>query len=80
MTEQPTLEITDDTHAAIVKGEARYELAGGMASWIISVFRHQQEHGQVMADTFLMGVIAGLQHSAMIRAGEVLEEIRNRHR
>jgi hypothetical protein len=71
-----TLEIVSDTEAYIVRGTARYQLAGGMAGWIIAVYRHQLTHGEVAADTFLLGVVSGMQHMTMVRSEEILEEVK----
>ena len=80
MTTNTTIEILSDDHAVLTKvgTDTRYEMKGGIASWIIAVYRHQLTHGQVLADTFLMGVIGGMQHVTLTQAVKTMEELRQR--
>lgn len=79
MSRNPTFEIVSDERAVIVKGGGgRYELAGGIAPRIIAIYRHQLTHGEVEAQTFLMGVVCGLRHANALDLERTLEEIRAR--
>lgn len=80
MSRNPTFEIVSDDQAVIGKGDGRYELAGGIAARIIDIYRHQLTHGEVAAQTFLLGVVCGLQHGNTIEAERMLDEIRARRR
>lgn len=73
-----TLEIVSDDRAFIVKDDFHYELTGGYAADIIAMYRHQLTHGEVLARTYLAGVITGLQHANGLVLQRALEEIHAR--
>jgi hypothetical protein len=75
-----TLEIVSDDQAFIDQDDVRYELKGGYAASIISMYRHQLTHGEVLARTYLAGVISGLRHANMLELEHVLEDIHARRR
>jgi hypothetical protein len=75
------IEILSDTHAILHRtgSDKKYELVGGEADWIIAVYRHQLTHSQILADTFLMGVIGGMKHMTEVHLAKTVEEIGKRY-
>lgn len=71
----PTLEIISEGEADIVKGGDRWKLKGGQAAAIIATYRHMQTHSGAWSAVYLMGVIDGLHHAALIYAEETIERL-----
>jgi hypothetical protein len=71
----PTLEIVSDDQAVIVLDDFRYELKDGCAGAIIAMYQHQLTHDEVLARTYLVGVLAGLRHANQLGLERSLEMI-----
>jgi hypothetical protein len=68
----------DDRTVEIIQGETRAVLTGPVAARIWWWYEHQLGHGQVYADTYLAGVIHGLQHASLDYGEQLLKRIRAR--
>lgn len=69
-------EILNDAQALIISKHGKYTLEGGNAVRVILAYQHMQSHNQVLADTYLMGVIDGMQHETLRRMDTLVEEHR----
>ena len=81
MADNPTLEIISDTEADIVKGSVRWKLMGGLASVIITNYRHCLTHAETGANDaafYLWGLTNGLHHAYTIQAEHAIERAARR--
>lgn len=70
------LEILSDAQALLISSHGKYTLEGGNAVRIIAAYQHMLTHGQALADTYLMGVIDGMQHETLRRMDALIAEHR----
>jgi hypothetical protein len=75
---QAELRKIDDRTVELIQGETRAVLAGPVAARIWCWYEHQLGHGQVYADTYLAGVIHGLQHATLDLGEKLLKRVRAR--
>jgi hypothetical protein len=68
----------DDRTVELIQDDTRAVLTGPVAARIWHWYEHQLGHGQVYADTYLAGVIHGMQYSTLDLGEKLLERVRAR--